>query len=181
MKAIGSQIFETKRLRLRPFILDDAQAMYDNWASDPEVTPFLTWPAHDSVEVTKQILEEWVEAYDNPLTFKWGITLDGILIGDIGVVRMDEAINACEIGYGLSRQYWGQGIMTEALRAVSNYLLDEADFNRVAARHDTNNPASGKVMQKAGMHYEGILRQFDRNNQGLVDVAYYSLLKSDKQ
>ena len=70
--------------------------------------------------------------------------------------------------------------MTEALIAVIDYLLEEVGCNRVAARHDVNNPASGKVMQKAGMIYEGTLRQYGKNNQGVCDMAYYSIIKADR-
>ncbi|MBF0941827.1 GNAT family protein, partial [Abiotrophia sp.] len=83
------------------------------------------------------------------------------------------------IGYVLGRDYWGKGYMTQALIAVSRFFLQEADINRLSATHDTANPGSGRVMQKAGFHFEGILRQAGHNNQGIVDSAHYSLLKSD--
>ena len=60
----GTQVIETKRLVLRPFRISDAQKMYDNWASDPEVTKFLTWPTHASVEVAGQVLAYWCNRYE---------------------------------------------------------------------------------------------------------------------
>ena len=69
--------------------------------------------------------------------------------------------------------------MTQALIAVSRFFLQEAYINRLSATHDTANPDSRRVMQKAGFHFEGILRQAGRNNQGIVDSAHYSLLKTD--
>lgn len=69
--------------------------------------------------------------------------------------------------------------MAEAVKAVIAFLFEEVGVNRIAARHDVNNPNSGKVMQKAGMKYEGTLRQADRNNQGIIDYAIYSVLKSE--
>ena len=169
----------TKRLILRPFQVEDAREMFENWASNPEVTQYLTWLPHESVETTKESLKSWVEGYQNPLQFKWAIVLNDEVVGNIDTVHVKEKIDAVEIGYALSRKCWGKGIMTEALIAVSRYLLEEAGCNRVCARHDVNNPASGKVMQKAGMTYEGTLRQIGKNNQGICDMAYYSIIKAD--
>ncbi|MDE8688070.1 GNAT family N-acetyltransferase, partial [Streptococcus gordonii] len=81
------------------------------------------------------------------------------VLGDISVVDRDDPVNDCEVGYILSKDYWGQGLMTEALEAVLNYLLQDAGFNRVTARFVTAIPASGRVMAKAGMSYEGTFRQ----------------------
>ena len=69
--------------------------------------------------------------------------------------------------------------MSEALAAVIEYLFTEVGMNRVAARHDPNNPHSGGVMRKCGMKYEGTHRASDRNNQGICDAAYYAVLRSD--
>jgi ribosomal-protein-alanine N-acetyltransferase len=86
----------------------------------------------------------------------------------------------CEIGYCISKSYWNQGITTEALRAVINYLINEIGFKRIQAKHDSDNKASGKVMLKAGMEYEGRLRNYNKNNVGnLVDCDIYSILKED--
>jgi RimJ/RimL family protein N-acetyltransferase len=104
---------------------------------------------------------------------------DGTVIGSISAVKLDENINAAEIGYCLGRAYWGRGIMPEALRAVMDYLFDEAEVNRIAAYHDVNNPRSGRVMQKAGMQYEGTHRQAGKNNRGICDLVCYAALRSD--
>ena len=179
MNPIGTKTIQTKRLLLRPFQVEDAPAMFKNWSSNAEVTKYLTWPPHESVETTKKSHRRWVDGYQNPLQFKWAIVFDNEVVGSIDVVHLEEKMDAVEIGYALSRKCWGKGIMTEALVAVSRYLLEEAGCNRVAARHDVNNPASGKVMQKAGMTYEGTLRQYGKNNQGICDMAYYSIIKAD--
>lgn len=179
MQEIGTQTIETKRLILRQFSPNDAQMMFDNWAGDESNLTYLGWHAHTSVEDTIQTLKGWQAQYSNPLYFKWAITLDGQVIGDISVVRMYEEIADAEIGYVLSKKYWGKGIMSEALSAVIHYLFTQVGLNRIASRHDINNPASGRVMQKAGMQYEGTLRQSARNNQGIVDEAYYSILRRD--
>lgn len=67
MNPIGTKTINTKRLILRPFQVEDAREMFENWASDPEVTQYLTWLPHESVETTKESLKRWVEGYQNPL------------------------------------------------------------------------------------------------------------------
>ena len=82
----------------------------------------------------------------------------GKVIGNISVVKLNENTEAADIGYCMSKSYWGQGLMPEALTAVIKYLFDVVGLNRVAASHDVNNPKSGRVMDKTGMIQEGILR-----------------------
>ncbi|HEY8392736.1 MAG TPA: GNAT family protein [Capillibacterium sp.] len=86
----------------------------------------------------------------------------------------------CEIGYCLSKRYWNQGIMTEALKAVIAYLIKEVGFKRVQAVHQVENPASGRVMIKAGMKHEGRLRGYVLNNRNeLVDCEMYAILEDE--
>lgn len=181
MNHIGTQIIETERLILRPFVMADAKAMFENWASDPEVTKYVTWSAHSSIEITRMVLGDWICSYASPDSYKWGIVLKGEnkLIGNISVIHINENVDACEIGYCMGRNWWGCGIMTEALRAVIDHLFENVGFNRISARHDPRNVGSGKVMQKAGMTYEGTLRQVYRNNMGLCDASYYSILRAE--
>ncbi len=73
MEHKGTVAIETERLRLRRFCVEDAQSMFRNWASDKEVTKFLTWPAHGSVDVSRHVLESWVKAYDDPGNYQWAI------------------------------------------------------------------------------------------------------------
>ena len=155
--------------------------MYKNWASDPEVTKFLTWPTHPSVEVSRKINASWVASYEKPDYYQWAIVPKelGEPIGSIAVVEPNEKAESMEVGYALSRKYWGQGIMTEAFTAVIRYLFEEVGILRVSSRHDPNNPASGKVMQKCGLKYEGTPRQSDWNNQGICDAAHYSILRHE--
>ena len=181
MKKPGTQTIATERLILRRFTMDDAGDMYRNWASDPEVTRYLTWPTHQSQEVSAAVLSGWIGQYEDGGFFNWAIESkeNGQAIGNIAVVSRTESREAADIGYCLGRAYWGRGLMPEALRAVTAYLFREAGLNRVAAYHDSRNPKSGRVMEKAGMKKEGVLRQADKNNQGLCDRVYYSALKSE--
>ena len=177
----GTQTLETPRLILRRAALSDADAMYRNWASNPEVTKFLTWPAYSSQDTAAKRLQIWQDGYASPETYQWMIVPKdlGETIGTISVVELDNRIEKAEIGYCIGSPWWHRGYTSEALRAVLDYLFAEVGFRRIAARHDTNNPHSGTVMQKCGMHYEGTLRQAGWNNQGVCDESYYSLLREE--
>ncbi len=182
MQKIGTKLIETERLILRRFRIEDAEDMFNNWASDPEVTKYLTWPAHRSVEVTKALLNDLVPRYEDGGCFNWAMELKetGSVIGNISVVGLNEATQAADMGYCMSRAHWGKGLMPEALRAVMEFLFDEAELNRVSACHDLNNPKSGRVMEKAGMKLEGVHRAAGKNNTGICDVVVRAMIKSDR-
>ena len=183
MKHRGTQRIITERLVLRRFSVDDAEAMYQNWASDVEVTKYLTWPPHDSTEVSRAVLEEWVSSYSKSNYYQWAIVLKEHgpdPIGSIGAVSMNDDIDIVHIGYCLGRDWWHQGIMSEALRAVMDFFFDQVGANRIESRYDPRNSHSGMVMKKCGMRNEGILRSSDRNNQGICDACWYALLRSER-
>ena len=182
MEHKGTKRLETERLILRRFVDTDAELMYNNWASDPEVSKYLTWPTHTSVEVTKSLVADWISRYEKPDYYNWVIELKdtGEVVGNISVVEVREKIEAALIGYCMGQAWWGRGIMPEALTEVVRYLFDEVEMNRVAACHSTQNPKSGRVMQKAGMKYEGTLRGGGSDNQGIMDEVWYGLLKADR-
>ncbi len=181
MNKVGTQMIETHRLILRKFTIGDAEDMFSNWASDPEVTKFLTWPAHTSVEISRMVLNDWIPRYEDGGYFNWAIEWkeSGHVIGDISVVKLNEAAESADIGYCMSRAFWGRGIMPEALRAVMDFLFGTVGVNRVAACHAPENPKSGRVMAKAGMMEEGVLRCAGRNNQGICDDVWHAMIKSD--
>ncbi len=178
----GTQIINTDRLLLRKLEVTDAHDMFKNWATNSEVTKFLSWKPHHNVDETKEVIKQWTLEYENDDNYDWAIKLNDIgeVIGEISLVRMDEKHYSCEVGYCISRKYWNMAIITEALKAVINYLFSEVGFNRIVATHDTNNIASGKVMIKSGMKYEGTLRQSKwRDNKGFYDLAVYAILKDE--
>jgi len=179
----GTKTIETSRLILRRAIREDAEEMFRNWATDPEVTKYLTWPAHSNIAVSEMVIESWLQEYEKDSYYQWMIELKeiGQPIGSISVVRQNDRVEEAEIGYCIGSQWWHKGIMTEALAAIIEYLFTDVGMNRVAARHDPNNPHSGGVMRKCGMKYEGTHRACDRNNQGICDAAQYSILRSEWQ
>lgn len=168
---------------LRRYVNADAAAMYKNWASDQEVTRFLTWPTHPNQEVSGRVIEDWVNQYSDDSYYHWAIVLKNNgeePIGDIAVVSLKENVSMAHVGYCIGRNWWHQGITSEALKAVMEFLFDVVAVNRIEARHDPRNPNSGGVMEKCGMKYEGTLHSSDWNNQGICDACYYALLKSER-
>ena len=183
MKNCGTQYIDTERLVLRRFSLSDAEAMFENWASDSEVTRYMTWPAHESVGISKAVLEDWTASYSRKDYYQWAIVLKEHgqdPIGSIGAVDVNDDISKVQVGYCLGRNWWHQGIMSEALKAVMDFFFDTVGVDRVECRHDPRNPHSGMVMKKCGMKYEGTINSFDRNNQGICDACWYGLLKSER-
>lgn len=183
MKHKGTILLETDRLLLRRFVMEDCENMYHNWASEDEVTKFLTWPTHSDVEATKAVLSSWIAGYGKADFYNWAIELKeiGEVIGNISVVHVKEHIACAELGYCMGTRWWGSGIMPEAGKEVVRYLFEEVGFQRIAATHDKNNPKSGRVMQKIGMIYEGTLRKAGFCNQGVIDEVWYSILKDEYQ
>lgn len=179
MKHLGTEPLETQRLMLRRFTVEDASAVYQNWASDPDVTKYLTWPTHQNEKETASILEDWVSRYCETAYYQWAIVPKDNCdkpIGRIAVVSLDDRVDRATVGYCIGQNWWHQGITSEALAAVIDYLLHEVGMRRVDAYHDPRNPHSGNVMQKCGMQYEATLRASDRNNQGICDACWYAIL-----
>ena len=101
------------------------------------------------------------------------------MIGDISIIEMNEDDSSCEIGYVLGKAYWGHGIMTEALKAVLDFCFTQAGFQEVKARYASLNPASGRVMEKAGMSYLKTITNGVERKGYLVDLIYYQISRED--
>ena len=182
MNHIGTIRLETDRLILRRFTMDDAEGMLNNWASDDEVTKYLTWHTHQNIETTMAYIDYCMQEYAKSAFYQWIIEIKETqeLIGNISVVKVIDETDSLELGWVIGRKYWGKGYTAEAARVIIEVLFDKVGANCIYAAHDVNNPNSGRVMQKIGMKYEGTLRQSNRNNQGIVDSARYSILRSER-
>ena len=157
----GTVTIETIRLILRKFERTDANDMFHNWASDPEVCKYLSWGPHKDISASKKRIKYILQSYSYPDTYQWAIVLKNRkhVIGSISVEIKNTLDSSCEIGYCIGREFWNQGIMTEALRAVMHYLFYEIGYQKIVAKHDLLNPASGRVMQKAGMKFTEIIEK----------------------
>lgn len=164
----GTQTIRTARLTLRRFSVQDAQAMYDNWASSENVTRYLTWRPHDSPALTAKLLTGWCADYDDLAQYQWAITLDHEVIGSISVGRIDTDAGCADIGYCIGARWWNRGIMTEAAQAVIAYLFNEVGFSRIVITHALKNPASGAVARKCGLKPVAIRQAAFKSHTGEV-------------
>lgn len=174
--------FETQRFVLRKFQSGDAKNMFDNYASRDVVTKYLSWKSHGAVEDTEAFLNNIVlPDYNNECVYRWAIVLKETneVIGCIDVVNINSEKTRAELGWVLSNDYWGRGIMPEAARIVIKYLFDEG-FSRIQAFHNIENKKSGRVMQKVGMTFEATMKNYSTDNNGkVIDVDMYSITSVD--
>ena len=152
---MGTQTLETDRLLLRKYELTDADDMFRNWVSDPEVCRFWGWKPHENIEETKALLQGWMNDYDKKDNYHWVIVIKELseAIGYIYLNGINNEDRSASIHYLVSRKFWNQGIMTEACRAVLDFTFHKVGITKIHSYHHVDNPASGKVMKKSGMHY----------------------------
>ncbi len=181
MTDCGSQRIETSRLVLRKGKPGDEKVLFETCFSLPEVTQYMRYPTHRSIEDTHAIFAQWRQRWDDIDTYHWVIALkdSDIAIGTIGVIGILKNDSRGELGYQLAKNHWGQGYMTEALSAVLAYMFEQAGINRIEAYHSENNPASGAVMRSCGMLYEGMAREKYHCVMGYQNCHMYAILKSD--
>lgn len=170
----------TSRLLLRPFTLADAPVV-ERLVSDFAIADTTLHIPHP---YPPGAAEDWIRTHPERFAQGTGISFaivlreTGELCGAIGL-HPEPPHQRAEIGYWLGVPYWNRGIMTEAAAAVIAYGFSELGLNRIFAGHFTRNPASGRVMQKIGMTFEGILREHLRKGDGFEDSANYSILRRE--
>lgn len=182
MKDLGTRRIETERLILRRFTIDDAEGMYNSWATDFESNKFMDWSLHNNIEETKSLIQLWINEYENG-SYNWVVERKDTneLIGSICAISVIRKHLTAELGYCYGSKYWGNGYATEALAAVIDYLLNECDLYLVEAWHISGNPASGRVMEKAGMHKDAVLRdrRINKYTHERNDSIIYSITKTE--
>lgn len=173
-------VLDTERLRIRKLTMHDASDIFA-YSQDPQVARHVLWDAHRSIGESRAYLRYMLRKYRMNEPASWGIEwkATGQIIGTIGFMWIQSDNAAAEVGYSLSRTFWGKGIMTEALKAVIDYGFCNLNLNRIEAIHEVDNPASGAVMRKSGMQFEGTLRQKLWNKGKFVDVHMYAIVKDD--
>lgn len=173
----GTVTLKTKRLILRKILPEDCNEVY-TWMSDPEVNKYERWQLHPTPQYSRGYIIEVFDGYKSNLTYQWGMELDGKLIGSVSVVGIDDFDQKADIGYALARKYWNHGYTTEAVKSVIDFMFMEVGLNRLEANHGAKNPASGKVLRKAGMRLEGHAMEFFYSNSGFQDSDLYGLTRS---
>lgn len=175
----GTKTITTERLILRKFTVDDANDMFI-WASNPEVVKYLSYSPHTSPQATADLLKGWVNGYNSNKVYNWAIELNGTVVGSISVVDSDDDCLYCHLGWQIDEPFWNKGYMTEAAKAIVDFLFSEVGYNRIQSGHDTRNVGSGRVMQKIGMTLEGTLRQYCLQKDGTIgDKHLWAILKSE--
>jgi len=171
----------TDRLILRKMTPNDAEAVFA-YASDPEVTRYVSWETHLSIEDSRTFLDLVTRKYESGGEPEWGIVYKGDhrFVGTCGIVSWEPHHARAEVGYALSRDYWGRGLMAEAVGAMISFGFREMNLNRIEARCIAENTASARVMEKAGMLYEGTLRQRELIKGELRDIKLYSILRDER-
>ncbi|MGB8648788.1 MAG: GNAT family N-acetyltransferase [Anaerolineae bacterium] len=171
---------DTERLRLRPFNRADAPRVQTlaGAAAIADTTLHIPHPYPDGLAA------EWISRH--PINFEEGLSLtlaierraDHLLLGGISLGLHLENDSA-EMGYWLGEPYWNHGYTTEAARALVRYGFEKLALHRIYAQHFARNPASGRVMEKAGMKYEGCLREHVKKGERYEDLVTYGILKSE--
>lgn len=175
----GTKKIITERTILRKFKIEDAYSFFENVGGDSEVTKYVVWNKHKDVDVTKKAVGKWIENYKNDNTYHWAIELKETseIIGSISCVNIDLKNSTCEMGYVIGSKFWNKGYATEILKCVIDYLMNDEGFYTIYAEHLSLNPASGRVLEKCGMKYEGRLknRMIDKSTGKYDDLLSYSI------
>lgn len=170
----------TNRLLLRKISLSDAIEIYSYSCKD-QVSKYTIWDTHRSINDTESYINTVIYKYQNGEPSDWGIIdlSTNKLIGTIGWVYINPTHYRAEIGYALSPTYWNKGIITEAARSVLQFGFNYLSLNRIEARCHLENVTSERVMQKIGMYFEGILRDYLWAYTQSVSVKLYSITRKD--
>ncbi|GIO24491.1 GNAT family N-acetyltransferase [Oceanobacillus sp. J11TS1] len=172
-------VLETERLLLREMKKEDLQDVYD-YASDPELTTFLTWETHTTRGDTEEFIAFLLDLYKKGTKGAWAIVWKkkNRVIGTIDL-QWNQKHYSAELAYAISRDYWRKGIGAEAGRAVLRFGFEKMKLERVYARCHPDNIASYKLMEKLGMTYEGTLRKSMCRKGKQEDLKIYSILKDE--
>ena len=171
----GTQRLQTERMVLRRIVPQDAEAVF-TWMGDPEVCKYERWTPHPDSNYSEGYIRQ-VFDYESDHTYWWGMDLQGKLIGSICVVNINDFDQKGIMGYCLAKKYWSKGYTTEGVRAVLQFLFEQVGINRIEASHSIYNPASGRVLQKAGFLLEGNAKEYYHCRLGFQDSDLYGLTR----
>lgn len=171
----------TDRLCLKRITPTDALQMYNNFACDDRVSRYMSWESFKTAKDVEKWLFEWQEEYKKDDTYYWGVYLKATneLIGTVYLLTEGSIAKIASISYCLGYNYWGNGYICEAVRAIIDFGFNKVGYNRIEAYHAKSNVQSARVLQKSGMQMEGTLRQRCKTHNGYEDCVYYSILKEE--
>lgn len=169
---------KTERLLLRPYREGDAEGMFSSYCHDEEVTRYLTWNPHPSLEATQEFLSFKLSEEKKPNVFAWLITREGKIIGSIDVVNLYEG-GGFEVGYCLAHSEWGKGYMKEAFHAVLEFMFDQAGYSYAIMKADIRNTRSRRVIERENFVYQQDEEEELPLKKSQATLAVYRLSKTD--
>lgn len=175
---IGPQRIETERLVLRTYVEADATAIFKNWASDPAVQIPLDEPVYETIEAVQSLVREYIHSFETTGKYRWALISKktGECIGLISYFLVDRNNDFAEIEYGIGQEYWGQGLTTEAVKAVIEFGFEKMKLHKIQITCKEYNKASQRIIEKCGLTYEGTLRDYFNEQGNYVGRMYYSVL-----
>lgn len=179
---LGTVTLETERLVLRRFCITDVNDVYKNWGSQQEIYRFLPWEAHQSIEETQNIVGKWIERYIEKFRFFWCIELKERKesIGAIWLSNYSKENQSIDTGFCIGTEFMGRGYCTEALKRILRYIKDNKgkELKSVKGTNDLDNAASGKVFQKSGFEFKGVVHQYSESMKKCVDMNVWEYIIS---
>ena len=171
---------ETDRLVLKELTQSNTQDLLEIF-SDPEVMKYYNMKPAQSVDEIKGLITDTKKSYEDCQAIRWGIHLkeNDKLVGTCGFQNFEEESKKFEIGYELSRSYWGQGIMKEAIERTLMFGFEQVEVNRVEALVESENISSQKLLEKINFTKEGLFRDYKFNKGQFRDMVMYALLKHE--
>lgn len=168
---------ETPRLRLRKLTLEDVDAYYRHLGSSDAVTRYMLWNPHRDISESVASIRKALLRYEEGRCYRFCIAQKetDALIGVIELLRFDEDTDSCSFAYMLGEAFWGQGYGTEALKAVFDFAFTHMQIKAITADHMAANPASGRVMEKAGMKRMRVLPGKYMKNGKTFDAVEYTI------
>ncbi len=152
----GTISLNTPRLLLRRHVPEDAELLYQNFGTDAAMFRYSGWNPYATPEQAQETVQRFIDSYADPHFYGWAIEHEGHMIGTIGAYDCDQDKNQIEVGFSIERASWGKGYAAEALRAVLEYLTVQEGIARVTAWCASDNIASKRTLEKAGMRLSGI-------------------------
>lgn len=152
--------FETDRIIARLPRASDAALLFDSYTSDPTVVRYLMWTPHQSIHETERFIDDCISAVETGTRFPYVLGTRGQPNDPIGMLEARVSQHTVDLGYVLAPRYWGQGLMPEAVRSLSEWALTQERFFRVQAFCDVENKASQRTLEKAGFAQEGRLERY---------------------
>ncbi len=171
---------ETNLLMLRKIEPKDAKDLFE-FLSDNSVNQFMTNNSCENIVQVQRLINGMQQCFESKQKIRWGITqkTGNRIIGHCGYEAFNESNLTGEISYCLAKEYWGQGIMTEAIRAITHFGFEKLGLNRIEAKLMLENTGSIKALEKAGFRKEGLIREGLLKNDLFYDLYLYSILKKD--